>query len=147
MPKRFNRARERPVTKSGNIAARTDLAWKLSQNLASTNSFGGRPGPYSAASRWIRRSRRWRIPGVSARREGPSKRWNLATFCSTNLLGSRPGEGGAVEVPSAEAVLVVDVDDEGGDASVPKEMMRMSKDACAENTEIENVEGVFSPHT
>lgn len=108
------------------MAAGTHLTWKLSQNLASWNSFGGRPGPYSAASRWIRRSRRCRIPGVSARRDGPSKRWNLATFCSTNLLGARAGVAGAGEVASPEAVF--DGDD---DPSVPKEMMRMSKDACA----------------
>lgn len=107
----------------------THFTWKLSQNLASRNSFGGRPGPYSAASRWIRRSRRCRIPGVSARRDGPNKRWNLATFCSTKLLGARHGVEGAGEVAFPEVVL--DGDDDAGDASVPKEMMRMSKDACS----------------
>lgn len=81
---------------------------------------------------------------MSARRDGPSKRWNLATFCSTNLFGARAGVADAGEVASPEAVF--DGDDV---ASVPKEMMRMSKDAYANKKKMRRYRrcAELGPHT
>lgn len=74
-------------------------------------------------------NRRCLMPGVSARRQGPSNRWNLAMFWMKKLFGGRAAVGGGV-VPSP--VLVE------APPSVPNEMMKMSRDTWVDKERTSN---------
>lgn len=66
------------------------------------------------------------------RRDGPSKRWNFATFWSTKALGVRAGVAVAVAVSEDETSSPEIADEEELENSPPNEIIRMSKDTCAE---------------